>query len=102
MVPVEGGEVWADDTGSRAAVGGAHAGTSGDAVVLLHPGWGDSRIWDQVLARLAGRHRMVRYDARGYGSSSAPTVPFSQLGDLTVVLDQLEVTRAVMVGHSGG
>jgi 3-oxoadipate enol-lactonase len=102
MVPVEGGVVWAQDTGRPGSVGTAHAGDRGDAIVLLHPGWGDSRIWDQVLTRLAGQHRLVRYDTRGYGSSPAPTVPFTQLGDLTVVLDQLGITRAVMAGHSGG
>jgi 3-oxoadipate enol-lactonase len=102
IVPVEGGEVWAQDTGRRAVVGNVQAGNKGDAVVLLHPGWGDSRIWDQVLARLADQHRVVRYDSRGYGCSPAPTVPFTQFGDLTAVFDQLGITRAVLVGHSGG
>lgn len=102
MVPVEGGEIWAQDTGRRAGRGSVRAGSGADAVVLLHPGWGDSTIWDQVVALLANEHRVIRYDTRGYGSSPAPTVPFTQLGDLTAVLDQLGVTRAVMVGHSGG
>src|SRR5262245_52433440 len=97
MVQVEGGQIWAQDTWQRDA-----AGDRGDAVVLLHPGWGDSRIWDEVLVRLAGQHRVVRFDTRGYGSSPAPTAPFTQLGDLTRVLDQLGIRRAVMVGHSGG
>jgi 3-oxoadipate enol-lactonase len=102
MVPVEGGAVWVQDIARHAGAGDVHAGARGDAVVLLHPGWGDSRIWDQVLAQLAGQHRVVRYDTRGYGSSPAPAAPFSQLSDLTVVLDWLGITRAVMVGHSGG
>ncbi len=42
MVPVDGGEVWAHDT----------AGT-GPVAVLLHPGVGDSRIWEPVVHRLA-------------------------------------------------
>jgi 3-oxoadipate enol-lactonase len=97
MVPVDGGDVWAEDTAP-----GGEAGNPGEAVVLLHPGWGDSRIWDLALARLPRHHRVVRYDTRGYGSSPPPTAPFTQLGDLTAVLDQLGVVRAVMVGHSGG
>ena len=38
MVPVEGGVVWAE-----------HRGAEGVAVVMLHPGWGDSSIWDGLL-----------------------------------------------------
>lgn len=103
MVAVEGGLVWAEDT---AAGGGQESrgerGSGGDAVVLLHPGWGDSRIWQPLLAQLPGHLRVVRYDTRGYGESPPPVAPFSQLGDLTAVLDRLDVQRAVMVGHSGG
>jgi 3-oxoadipate enol-lactonase len=97
MVPVEGGEVWAEDTAP-----GGDAGSPGEAVVMLHPGWGDSRIWDPVLARLPRRYRVVRYDNRGYGSSPPPTASFTQLGDLTAVLDHGGVSPTVMVGHSGG
>ncbi len=103
MVPVAGGQIWAEDT-----VGGGdqerrgEAGSGGDAVVLLHPGWGDSRIWQPLLTQLPGHLRVVRYDTRGYGASPPPAAPFSQLGDLTAVLDRLDVRRAVMVGHSGG
>lgn len=89
-VPVEGGEVWAEDTGG-----------DGPPVVLLHPGWGDSAIWDPVIGRLAARYRVIRYDARGYGRSPAPAAPFTQLGDLVAVLDHLGVDRAALVAHSG-
>jgi 3-oxoadipate enol-lactonase len=95
-VPVHGGEVWAEDT----APGGP--GERGEAVVLLHPGWGDSRIWDPLLSHLPAQRRVVRYDTRGYGASPPPAAPFSQLGDVTAVLDALRVERAVVVGHSGG
>ena len=97
MVAVEGGEVWAEDRAS-----GGDAPSTGEAVVMLHPGWGDSRIWDPVLAALPRYYRVVRYDTRGYGSSPPPTASFTQLGDLTAVLDQRGVSRAVVVGHSGG
>ena len=91
MIPVHGGEVWAEDRGSGEP-----------ALVLLHPGWGDSSIWDGVLARLPGGHRVIRYDRRGYGRSPAPATHFTDLGDLSAVLDRLEVRRAVLAGHSGG
>jgi 3-oxoadipate enol-lactonase len=89
-VPVEGGEVWAEDTGGQ-----------GPPLVLMHPGWGDSAIWDPVIGRLAARYRVIRYDARGYGRSPAPAAPFTQFGDLVAVLDHLGVDRAALVAHSG-
>ncbi len=91
VIPVDGGEIWAEDTKG-----------DGTALVLMHPGWGDSTIWEQMLGRLAGRYRVIRYDARGYGRSPAPAVPYTQLADLAAVLDHLQVARAALVGHSGG
>src|SRR5260221_13233260 len=41
---------------------------NGPALVLLHPGWGDSSIWRPLLERLPPHFRVVRYDTRGFGS----------------------------------
>jgi 3-oxoadipate enol-lactonase len=90
-VPVTGGHLWADDTGGN-----------GLALVLLHPGWGDSSIWLPVLDRLPERFRVIRYDTRGFGRSPAPAAPFTQLGDLIAVLDHCGADRVIVVGHSGG
>ncbi len=90
-MPVEGGHLWADDTRGN-----------GPALVLLHPGWGDSSIWLPLLERLPPHYRVVRYDTRGFGKSPAPAAPFSQLGDLAAVLDDRGLDRVVLVGHSGG
>ncbi|MFE0170765.1 alpha/beta fold hydrolase [Streptomyces sp. NPDC059002] len=97
MVSVKDGEVWAQDSG-------APDGTGGDALplVLLHPGVGDSRIWDGILPRLTERHRVIRFDARGYGRSPAPTASFSLVEDLIAVLDHFGVARAVLAGSSMG
>ena len=89
-VPVEGGGIWAEDTGG-----------DGPPLVLMHPGWGDAAIWDPVIGPLAARYRVIRYDARGYGRSPAPAAPFTQFGDLAAVLDHLSVDRAALVAHSG-
>jgi 3-oxoadipate enol-lactonase len=91
MIAVEGGEVWADDS-----AGG------GLPVVLLHPGVGDSRIWEPVLPALTASYRVIRYDARGFGRSPAPTAKFSLLSDLITVLDHYGLDRAAMVGCSQG
>ena len=75
MVAVDGGEVWADDSG-------------GDSppLVLLHPGVGDSRIWEPLLPALTASYRVIRYDARGFGRSPAPKAKFTLLADLIAVL----------------
>ncbi|MFI1182035.1 alpha/beta fold hydrolase [Streptomyces sp. NPDC020799] len=91
MAPVDGGEVWAEDTGGH-----------GLPLVLLHPGVGDSAFWDPILPRLTQRHRVIRYDARGYGRSPKPTTAFSLAGDLTAVLDHFALDRAVLAGSSMG
>lgn len=88
-MPVDGGEVWADDSGGQGA-----------ALVLLHPGWGDSEIWRPVMDRLPAHYRLIRRDSRGYGKSPAPVSSYTQLG--VAVLEHCDVPRAVVVGHSGG
>lgn len=91
MVPVDGGEVWADDTGG-----------DGLPMVLLHPGVGDSTVWDPVIASLTGRQRLIRYDARGYGRSPAPVTSYTPAGDLAAVLDHFGLDRVVLVASSMG
>jgi pimeloyl-ACP methyl ester carboxylesterase len=91
MVAVDGGDVWADDSGG-----------DGPPLVMLHPGVGDSRIWEPVLAPLVARYRVIRYDARGFGESPAPVVKFSLLRDLIAVLDHFGVGRTALVGCSQG
>lgn len=91
MVPVQGGVVWTEQRRAQGA-----------AVVMLHPGWGDSSIWDGVVSRLPESARTIRYDAPGYGRSPAPTGSFSALTELIEVLDRLDIKEAVVVGHSAG
>ncbi len=92
MIEVGGGDaVWADDSGG-----------DGLPLVLLHPGVGDSRIWDGLLPELTAAHRVIRYDARGYGRSPAPTAPYSLFDDLITVLDHYRLDRVAIVGCSQG
>jgi 3-oxoadipate enol-lactonase len=90
-IPVPGGVLAADDSGG-----------DGPPLVLLHAGWTDRSSWAGVASRLAGQYRIISYDARGYGASPPPQAPFSQLGDLVAMLDQVGVPKAALVGHSGG
>ena len=91
IIAVDGGDVWADDSGG-----------DGPPLVLLHPGVGDSRIWEPVLPALTASYRVIRYDAPGFGRSPAPRAKFSLLADLITVLDRYRLDRVAIVGCSQG
>ncbi|GAA1623067.1 alpha/beta fold hydrolase [Actinoplanes couchii] len=90
MIKVGNDTLWADDSGD------------GPPLVLVHPGVGDSRVWDPILPELLRKYRVIRYDARGFGRSPAPTERFVRLDDLIAVLDHFGVDRAPVVGCSMG
>lgn len=65
----------------------------------------DFRMWDALVARFAGRFRMVRYDKRGHGLSEAPQRPYAMddhVGDLIGLLDHLGLDRIILCGLSVG
>ncbi len=79
---------------------------SGEPVFLCVHGLADTlEVWDALAEPLAQRGRVVRIDQRGHGESGAPAGPCTRedlARDLLRVLDALEVSRAVLVGHSVG
>jgi 3-oxoadipate enol-lactonase len=91
MITVGADRVWADDSGGELP-----------PLVLVHPGVGDSRIWEPLLPALTTTNRVYRYDARGWGRSPAPTEPFSLFDDLVTVLDHFGLDRTAIVGCSQG
>ncbi|HEX8353421.1 MAG TPA: alpha/beta hydrolase, partial [Pyrinomonadaceae bacterium] len=74
----------------------------GPAVVLLHGGLNDSRLWDEQMGPLSKRFRVVRYDLRGFGRSNAEPVEFWPTEDLRALLDFLKIEKATLVGLSLG
>ena len=75
---------------------------SGPVVVLVHGGFGDRRMWEAQFRELAKRYRVVRYDHRGFGKSSAPTAAYSPVDDLVALLDRVGARKAHLVGNSLG
>lgn len=75
---------------------------SGPAVVLIHSGVCDRRMWDPQAAALAGTHRVVRPDLRGFGETPVPPGRFSHADDVVAVLDHLGIGSATIVGSSFG
>jgi 3-oxoadipate enol-lactonase len=78
------------------------AAGEGPAVVLVHGGLVDSRLWDAQMRPLSKRFRVVRYDLRGYGRSAAPTGEYYPTEDLRALLDHLKIDKATFVGLSLG
>lgn len=74
----------------------------GPAVVFLHAGVCDKRMWRDQMAALAARCRVIAYDRRGFGETSYEVETFSHMGDLRRVLDELGIERASLIGCSQG
>ncbi|MDQ2765825.1 MAG: 3-oxoadipate enol-lactonase [Gemmatimonadota bacterium] len=75
------------------------------ALLLLHSLGTSHALWDEQLPPLIDRYRLIRYDARGHGKSSAPPGEFTieQLGrDALAVLDAAGAKAAVVCGVSIG
>lgn len=75
---------------------------TGPPVILLHGFSVDTRMWDAQVAPLAQAHTVIRYDRRGFGRASLPVAPYSHVADLQILLDQLQVTSAALIGLSRG
>ena len=77
------------------------AGT-GPAVLLLHNGLCDRRMWDRQMDTFAGRYRAIRCDLPGYGDVPLPAGPFSYAEEVVALLDELGDGAAALVGNSLG
>src|SRR5579859_3511233 len=79
---------------------------AGQPVVLIHGYPLSGRAWDkQVLVLLDAGHRVITYDRRGFGQSSKPSVGYDYdtfAADLDTLLEYLDLSDAVLVGHSMG
>jgi pimeloyl-ACP methyl ester carboxylesterase len=74
----------------------------GPALVLVHAGIADKRMWDPLVALLDHRFRIVRYDMRGHGETTYEPGRCSDVDDLAALLAALEIDSCVLVGSSFG
>ena len=80
---------------------------SGPAVVLVHAGVADGRMWDATRDALADQWTVVVPDLRGFGQSPEPDPdadpePWTHSGDVLGLLDHLGIAEAAVVGASFG
>lgn len=65
----------------------------------------DMHMWDAQVGALSAQYRLLRYDRRGHGRSTAPPAPYSLDdlgGDVLALLDALEIERTHFCGLSIG
>jgi pimeloyl-ACP methyl ester carboxylesterase len=76
----------------------------GPAIVLLHGLNGNAASWVRQYAALAGRFRVVGWDAPGYGGSDPHPQPGtdSYADAVADLLDALAIERCFLLGHSMG
>ena len=65
--------------------------------VMIHAGVADSRQWNNEFAYFANRFRVLRYDMRGYGKSEPVEGEFSNLQDLSALLDYLHLDQSIIL-----
>jgi pimeloyl-ACP methyl ester carboxylesterase len=74
----------------------------GEAIVMIHDGLLHRVTWDAQFGAFAKEYRVVRYDRRGYGDSGKAEVKYSDIKDLEMVFEQLDIQKAVVMGMSYG
>jgi pimeloyl-ACP methyl ester carboxylesterase len=77
----------------------------GDPLLLIMGLGSDSRGWALQVPAFSSSYRVITFDNRGVGKSSAPPEPYSteqMAGDAAAVLDAAGVERAHVVGVSLG
>lgn len=65
----------------------------------------DMSMWDAQMPALTAHRRVLRYDARGHGASSAPAGPYDfgdLTGDVIALMDHYGIDNADIVGLSMG
>jgi 3-oxoadipate enol-lactonase len=72
------------------------------ALLLIHAGIAQLRMWDPQIEALAREHFVVRFDERGFGLTDAEPGEYSDRADAMALLDHLGVSKATAIGCSRG
>lgn len=81
---------------------------NGERYVVLGHGFGsDQSVWKYVLPYVVNNYKVVLYDLMGAGSTNPEDFSFSRYSslhayadDLLAILDELEITSCIYIGHS--
>lgn len=77
---------------------------NGEPMIFLHGHSFDSKMWDKQFDYFSKKHKVIRYDLRGYGTSDDPIEEesFLHAEDLNQLLIHLNIKKAHLVGLSLG
>jgi pimeloyl-ACP methyl ester carboxylesterase len=74
----------------------------GPALLLVHAGVADARMWHPLMDLLGGTFHTIAPDLRGYGWSELRPGPYAHHDDLAGLLEHLGIESAGVVGNSFG
>jgi pimeloyl-ACP methyl ester carboxylesterase len=78
---------------------------AGQSVLCIHGITANCRCWDTLAETLSPEHHVMAMDLRGRGQSDKPPQDYAleyHLQDINCLLDDLDLDRAVIMGHSLG
>ena len=84
-----------------------HLNVAGDidsdhAIVYLHAGVADARMFSAQMQLKHADYFSVSYDRRGFGKTQSEDERFSHAGDLAAVIQKLRVQKVLLIGCSQG
>ncbi|PLX89353.1 MAG: alpha/beta hydrolase [Desulfuromonas sp.] len=78
----------------------------GETTLVFIHGWScDGRYWQKQIPAFANDYRVVTVDLAGHGHSSSGRAEFSMLSfanDVKAIMDNEDIDRAILIGHSMG
>jgi len=78
---------------------------AGQPILCIHGITANCRCWDTLAQSLAPEYHVMAMDLRGRGQSDKPSQGYAleyHLRDINCLLDDLEIERVVIMGHSLG
>lgn len=75
---------------------------SGEPIVFVHGFTLDHTMWQPQVKVFSKSHKVLTYDARGFGKSSLPSGHYSHAADLRALLEHVNIEQAHIVGLSMG
>lgn len=78
---------------------------SGEVILLIHGFCGSPAYWETIIPQLSENYRVIAPALRGHGKSSAVSDPYTiddMAMDIKCLLEELQIPKVIMFGHSLG
>jgi len=74
----------------------------GTPLIMIHAGMLNKQMWEPQFEEFAKKFKVIIYDARYHGLSQCEPDTFSNHKDLFLLMEKLQIPRAVIMGESMG